>query len=178
MTETVWSPVGNVKTIAITPNPTTSKHKGTLGPTKRIDFVATTLIEMSFETQLDEWTLDNLQMAFLAERTSDTDGEYLKIGVAPVRRQLKFVGANAQGARIEAIFPSVFINAKAAIDFINDSDEISPLPLSGDILVDETLGAFGTLRFLDKLQDSAPYPVPDVRNYYLGTGELYTAPIA
>lgn len=174
---TVWTHVGNVQKFSVTPTPTVQKHKGTMGPVKAIDFVNTTLIEMAFDLQCDEWTKDNILLALLGQISTDTSGEIIKIGVAPVRRQLKFTGANAIGPQYELICPSCFINAKDALNFIDTSDESAPMPLSGDILFDATLNAFGTLRALDGATGSAPVTSPDVLNYYIGTGSVYTAPI-
>jgi hypothetical protein len=175
---TVWTHIGNVQKCSITPTPTVQKHKGTQGPVKAIDFVNTTLIEMAFDLTCDEWTIDNIKMALLGQLATDTTGEYIKIGVAPVRRQIKFVGNNAIGPKYELILPSCFINAKEALNFIDTSDETAPMPLSGDILFDNTLQAFGTLRSLGGATGGAPVTSPDVLNYYTGTGSVYTAPIA
>lgn len=171
---TVWTHIGNVPKFSVTPTPTVQKHKSAMGPLKAIDFVNTTLVEMAFDMQCDEWTRDNVMMGLLGQIATDTAGEMIKIGVAPVRRQLKFVGANAIGPRFELVCPSVFINAKDAIDFISQNDESSPMPLSGDILFDITLNAFGTIRYGDGY---SPFTSPNVENYYVGTGSIYTAPI-
>lgn len=177
---TTWTHVGNVQKFSVTPTPTVQKHKGTQGPVKAIDFVNTALIEMAFDLTCDEWTKDNVLMALLGQLGTDTAGEYIKIGVAPVRRQLKFTGANAIGPKFELIFPSCFINAKEALNFIDTSDETAPMPLSGDILFDTTLQAFGTARSLAGATGGAPIPLTtagNVLNYYTGTGSVYTAPL-
>jgi len=177
---TVWTHIGNVQKFSITPTQTIQKHKGTQGPVKAVDFVNTSLIEMALDLQCDEWTKDNVLMGMLGQLATDTTGEYIKIGVTVVRRQLKFVGANAIGPRWEVICPSVNINAKEALNFIDNSDETAPMPLSGDILFDTTLGGFGTIRSLSGATGGAPIVLStagDVRNYYTGTGSVYTAPI-
>lgn len=174
---TVWTHIGNVQKFSITPTPTVQKHKGTMGPVKAVDFVNTSLIEMAFECQCDEWTKDNILMAMLGQLATDTTGEYIKIGVAVVRRQIKFVGNNAIGPKYEAIMPSCFINAKEALNFIDTSDESAPMPLSGDLLFDNTLQAFGTIRALSGATGGAPLTSPNVLNYYIGTGSIYTAPV-
>jgi hypothetical protein len=174
---TVWTHIGNIQRFQVTPTPTVQKHKGTMGPVKAIDFVNTTLIEMAFELQCDEWTKDNILMALLGQLATDTVGEYIKIGVAPVRRQIKFTGNNAIGPKFEVILPSCFINAKEALEFISTSDDSAPMPLSGDILFDNTLQAFGTARSLTGATGNAPVVSPSVLNYYTGTGSVYTAPI-
>lgn len=178
---TVWSSVGNVQKFSVTPTPTIQKHKGTQGPVKVVDFVNTSLIEMAFNMSCDEWTIDNVLMALLGTISTDTTGSFIKIGVAVVRRQIKFEGKNAIGPRYELIFPSCNINAKEALNFIDTSDETAPMPLSGDILFDNTLGAFGTARALGGATGGAPIAlttIGDVLNYYTGTGIVSTAPIA
>jgi hypothetical protein len=178
---TVWTHIGNVQKFSITPTPTVQKHKGTQGPVKAVDFVNTSLIEMAFNCQCDEWTEDNVLMAMLGQAATDTTGAYIKIGVAVVRRQIKFTGANAIGPKWELILPSVNINAREALNFIDTSDETASMPLSGDILFDTTLGAFGTIRSLSGATGGAPIALTtagDVLNYYTGTGGVYTAPIA
>lgn len=177
---TTWTHIGNVQKFAVTPTPSVQKHKGTQGPVKAVDFVNTSLIEMAFDLTCDEWTIDNVLMALLGQTASDTVGDYISIGVAPVRRQLKFTGANAIGPRYELYFPSVFINAKEALNFIDTSDETAPMPLSGDILFDTTLQAFGTARALGGATGGAPIALTtagNVLNYYTGTGSVYTAPL-
>lgn len=174
---TVWTHIGNIQKFAITPNATLIKHKNTQGPLKAIDKVATTLIEYTFEALLDEWTIDNLKMALLGQSDTDTAGEFIKIGVEPVERQLKFVGAGKFGGRFEVLIPHAFINANAAIEFMSDGDnDFARLPLSGDLLRDATLGAFGTVQSLAGATGSAPVASPNELNYYVGTGSLYTAP--
>ena len=175
---TVWTHAGNIQKFSVTPNATLIKHKNTQGGLKSIDKVATTLIEYTFEALFDEWTMDNLKMALLGQSDTDTGGEFLKIGVAPVERQLKFVGAGKFGGRYEVIVPHAFINANAAIEFMSDADnEFAKLPLSGDLLRDATLGAFGTVQPLTGSTGSAPLATPNELNYYIGTGSLYTAPV-
>lgn len=179
---TVWTHIGNVQKFSITPTPTVQKHKGTQGPVKAVDFVNTSLIEMAFDCQCDEWTEDNVLMAMLGQLSTDSSSNtVIKIGVAVVRRQIKFTGANAIGPKWELILPSVNINAKEALNFIDTSDETAPMPLSGDILFDTALGAFGTIRALSGATGNAPIALTtagDVFNYYTGTGSVYTAPIA
>lgn len=177
---TVWTHVGNVQEFSITPTPTIQKHQGTQGPVKVVDFVNTSRIEMALNLSCDEWTKDNVLMAMLGALATDTTGEYIKIGVTVVRRQLKFVGNNAIGPKVEIICPSVNINAKEALKFIESGDDTAPMPLSGDVLYDNTLGAFGALRFLSGATGGAPIALTsagDVRNYYTGTGSVYTAPV-
>lgn len=175
---TVWTDMGNLKKFSITPNSTLIKHKKTRGGLKTIDKVAQTLVEMSFEASIDEWTLDNLMMALLGQSETDTGGQFIKVGIQPVERQLKFVGDGKFGGRFEVIIPHAFINANAAIDFLTDSDnDFAPLPLSGDILHDTTLGAFATVQALSGSTGGAPVASPSDLNYYLGTGILYSAPL-
>lgn len=180
MPDPVWTHMGNIQKFSVTPNPTVIKHRNTQGGLKAIDKVATTLIEYTFDTSLDEWTMDNLTMALLGQSNTDTGGEYIKAGVAPVERQLKFVGAGSFGGRFEVLIPRAFINAKEAIEFMSDSDnEFAKLPLSGDLLRDDTLGAFFTVQALAGATGNAPKAsTPDQLNYYIGTGSLYSAPLA
>jgi hypothetical protein len=131
---TSWTSVGNLQKFSITPTPSIQKHKGTQGPVKVVDFVNTSLIEMAFDMTCDEWTKDNILMALLGQLATDTTGEYIKIGVTVVRRQIKFTGYNAIGPKYELILPNVNINSKEALNFIDTSDETAPMPLSGDIL--------------------------------------------
>jgi hypothetical protein len=177
---TVWTHIGNVQDWGITPSPTVIKHKNTQGGLKRVDLVAMTLMEMAFATKLDEWTLDNITMALLGASGTDTTGALTYIGVNVVQRQMKFVGANQYGPGFEVIMPSCFINAKDTLQFLG-SDDFASIPLSGDILLDASLGpngAFGTVRSLTGATGSAPVATPNELNYYLGTGSVYTAPVA
>ena len=177
---TTWTHIGNVQDWGITPTPTTAKHKNTQGGLKRVDLVAMTLLEMAFATKCDEWTPDNIKMALLGKTGTDTTGELIYLGVEIVRRQMKFVGANNFGPHWEVIMPSCFINAKETLRFLG-SDEFDSIPLSGDILFVPSLGpdgAFATARSLTGATGSAPVASPSELNYYLGTGSVYTAPVA
>lgn len=175
---TVWTHVGNGPLFGFTPNPTTSEHKTSMAGQKAVDFTYTSLIKFGFNMKLDEWVEDNVMMALLGAMATDTVGQYIKIGVGTVRRQIKFVGANVIGPRYEVILPSCNISAKDALDFISESDDPAPLPLSGDVLFDQTIGCFGTARAIAGATGSAPVTSPNVLNYYCGTGNIYTAPIA
>lgn len=174
---TVWTHAGNAQEFSVTPAPTTIDHKNTQGGLKRVDLVAMTLFKLAFACKLDEWVLDNLLMALLGETATDTTGALMKVGIAPVRRQIKFVGANDYGPRYEVIMPSCFINAKDTITLLG-SDDFASMPLSGDVLFDNATGAFATVRSLAGATGSAPVSTPDELNYYLGTGSIYTAPQA
>lgn len=174
---TVWTHVGNVQDWGLTPNPTVIKHKNTQGGLKRVDKTAMTLLEISFSTNLDEWVDDNIIMALLGSTASDTVGSYTKIGTTIIERQMKFEGANQFGAKFEVILPHVFINSKDTLKFLG-SDDFAEIPLSGDVLYNATIGAFGTVRHLAGATGSAPVSTPDELNYYLGTGSVYTAPLA
>ncbi|WP_375782913.1 hypothetical protein ACE10Z_23655 [Bradyrhizobium sp. Pha-3] len=173
---TVWTHMGNVQKWDITPNPTILKHKNTQGGLKRVDMTAMTLLEMGFSTALDEWTVDNMMIALLG--TVNTAG-LIEIGVTSITRQIKWVGANIYGPQWEVILPKVFIAAKEAIQFMSQSDtETSQLPLSGDVLYDQTLGSFGTAQPLGTATGGAPIALtPNELNYYLGTGSVYSAPV-
>lgn len=171
---TVWTHIGNVQGWDITPQPTIIKHKNTQGGLKRVDLTAMTLLEMAFSVKLDEWTEDNVMMALLG--VIDTAG-LIKIGVTSIQRQIKFEGANIYGPQWEIILPNVFIAAKQTLSFLG-SDDFAELPLDGDILYDQTLGAFGTAQSLGTATGGAPIALtPSTLNYYLGTGAVYTAPV-
>jgi hypothetical protein len=172
---TTWTHVGNVQNWDITPNPTIVKHKNTQGGLKRVDLVAMTLVEMAFSCKLDEWTPDNIKMALLGTASASTAGQIITIGTAIVQRQMKFTGANLYGPQWEIILPSVFINAKDTLSFLG-SDEFASIPLSGDILFNAGISGFGTAEAIG--QATAVLTAPNELNYYLGTGSVYTAPLA
>lgn len=175
----VWTDMGNIQKFAVTPNATIIKHKKTRGSgLKTIDLTAMTLMEMTFEASLDEWTQDNILLALQGQIGTDTAGTFIKIGIQPVRRQLKFEGDNKYGARVQVILPNVQLNSKDAIEFMSDGDnDFAKLPLSGDVLFADAIGCFGTVHFLDGATGDAPVNTPDELNYYIGTGILYSAPL-
>ena len=176
---TVWTHIGNGPLIGITPTPDIQKHKQSMEGQKSVDFINLKSQEFAFNCKADEWTVDNVQMALRGQLATDTTGEYMKIGAGGlITRQIKFVGTNKVGPRFEVILPRVSINAKDAIEFISENDDTVPLPLSGDVLFDPTLGAFGTARALAGATGSAPVTGPDTLNYYTGLGNIYTAPVA
>jgi hypothetical protein len=171
---TTWTHIGNVQNWGITPTPTVVKHKNTQGGLKRVDLTALTLVEMAFSTKIDEWTIDNVMMALLGTDTGNTAGAIISIGTGIVQRQMKFVGGNLYGPKWTVIMPSCFINAKDTLEFLG-SDDFASLPLSGDILYNNAIQAFGTAQVTG---GGNVLVTPDTLNYYLGTGSVYTAPIA
>lgn len=171
---TPWKHAGNIQNFDVTPNPTIVDHKNTQGPLKVVDLTAMTLLQIDFATKLDEWTADNLMMALLG--TTDTSG-LIHIGVTTIRRQIKFEGANIYGPQWEVILPNCFIAAKETIQLMG-SDDFAELPLSGRILYDAALGSFGTAKPLGTATGGAPIALtPNILNYYIGTGSLFTAAI-
>ncbi|MBR0687348.1 hypothetical protein JQ594_15560 [Bradyrhizobium manausense] len=147
-----------------------------MGPLAVVDFVAMTLFKMNFALKLDEWVDDNLEMALAA--APNTAG-LLQIGITSISRQIKFVGANIYGPQWEVILPNCFIAAKETIDWLSNSDtETAQLPLSGSVLYDAGIKCFGTAQSLAGATGNAPIAMtPNILNYYLGTGNIYTAPV-
>lgn len=173
---TVWTPLGNVQEWSLTPKPTTIDHKNTQGPLKVVDLTALTLFAMDFSITADEWTPDNMEMALAGTSIDTTAGRIINIGVAAVRRQMKFTGANEFGPNWEVILPNVFIASTEKLSLISSSDEFAPINLSGKILYAAAIQSFGTAQ---KIAGGAVTGLsPDLLNYYLGTGSVYTAPLA
>jgi hypothetical protein len=172
---TVWKHVGNVQSWSLTPKPTTIDHKNTQGPLKVVDLTAMTLFALDFSTKLDEFVPDNVLMALAGTSSASTAGQIISIGLAAVRRQMRFTGANQFGPQWEVILPNCFIAAKEEVVFLG-SDEFASINLSGSVLFDQASGAFGTAQAIG--QDTEVLNTPNILNYYLGTGSVFTAPLA
>ena len=174
---TTWTHIGNVGKWTLTPSPEVKEHYTSMGGSKELDKIAITAKKADFELSVDEWTLDNTVMALLGLQATDTTGTYVDImGASQVERQLKFEGSNDFGPRVEIILPHVFLYCKNPLSLIGEDWE--PIVLSGSILRNNPpTGSFGSLRFLTGATGSAPLTSPNTLNYYIGKGNVYTAPL-
>lgn len=176
---TVWTHIGNVGKFTVTPQPEIKEHYSSMQGSKLVDKIAIVSKKAEFSLEVDEWNLDNTAMSLLGLQSTDTIGEYIEIMGAPAfERQLKFTGSNDFGGRLEIILPRCFLMCKDPISLIGD--DWGPLTITGQILREgnDLTGAFGTLRFLTGATGSAPLTSPNTLNYYIGKGNVYTAPVA
>ena len=177
MPATVWTPIGNVGKFTVTPQPEIKEHYSSMTGKKLVDKIAIVSAKAEFSLEVDEWTLDNAGMALLGLQATDTVGTFIEImGAQSVERQLKFTGSNDFGGRVEVILPQCFFMCKDAISLIGD--DWGPLTITGQILRENLTGSFGTMRFLTGATGSAPLTSPNTLNYYIGKGNVYTAPLA
>lgn len=179
---TVWTHVGNCADFNWTPKNTLLEHDTSMAGKRFTDFVAVIKIEGDFEMMLQEWNLDNLAMASLGLRATDSVGDYIKIaGAGVVYRQLKFDGVNDIGPRFEIILDKVMLIGTKSIGIIakEGDTKVQELSITGKMLLKSSANQwFGTIRTLDGSTGDAPVTSPDVLNYYYGLGNVYTAPVA
>ncbi len=168
---TTWTHVGNVPVFQITPKPEKIKHYSSMTPVKRLDKLAFVSIEAELSMTLEEFVEDNLIMALLG--VMNTAGDIDAMLAPTMERQVKLDGTNAFGENVEIIVPHVFFSCDKVIDFIGDA--WGKLDLTGDILLSN--GVFFTVHALSSIS-GAPVTPPNPNNYFIGKGNVYTAPLS
>lgn len=101
--------------------------------------------------QLDEFTLENLQIAMLGGDIvpgDNTEGDLsFDIGSSDaVTGRIEIIGSNDVGNRVSADLPSVSFTPSEGVDFI--SDEVATIQLEGDVnaVTEGDVTRFGTIR--------------------------------
>lgn len=177
---TVWTHVGNCSKFTVTPDPEIKEHYSYMGGIREMDKIAVTTRKATFQMVLDEWVMDNVAMAALGLQATDSVGDYIQImGATSVERQLKFEAANSFGPQHEIILNHVFMICKDPLDVISENGDWGKITLTGNILrLNPPTGHFGTIRDLGTATGGAPLTAPNTLNYMIGTGQVYTAPLA
>lgn len=166
-----FTAVGMARTFSVTPQPQKIKHYATNQGTKLLDKIAFISLEASVDLTLDEFIEDNLVMALLGEVISA--GEISIGNGTTIERQLLFNGTNTFGPNLQVWLPHVFFSCDKVIELISDADW-GKLDLTGDVLLKN--GSFGTIGFLTS-PSTAPLSPDNTSNYYVGKGQVYTAPL-
>jgi len=131
-TETTFRDVGNVPEFEWQPEIEKLDHFSSRSGVKSKD--RSIIVSKAGQTRivLEEWTIDNLAVAFLGGKNVDAGTTHIDIfNKSEVTGQLKFVGTNDVGTKFELLLLSVSFIPGSAINMI--SDEWGSLELTGEV---------------------------------------------
>jgi hypothetical protein len=150
--------LGNCTQLAVTPEVEKLDHFSSMAGVKSKDKSVVIQKTLTLTLNLEEITLDNLQLALFGGDIAAADGEATTDGgndrgfdifaVSEITGVLEVIGSNDIGPKYNARFPNVSFSPDGGIDLIGD-DDWAALQVSAEALY--TDGTFGRMW----LQDSA-----------------------
>lgn len=144
--DSTWRDLGNVPEFEFTPELEELEHRSSRTGVRTVDRTIVLEKKGSVRIVAEEWDMENVALAFLGEVSANSDGDDVIdiFSTNAVSGQLKFVGQNEVGPRLEIILLRVDFIPGSAINPI--SDEWGTLELTGKVA--SVNGAFGTIRKL------------------------------
>lgn len=133
--------MGNCPTFEFSPDLTTLEHFSSRTGTKSKDLTIIIEKKGTLKVVLDEFTLDNLAIAFLDDTYSGT-GAIEIFGGSAVTGSIKCIGSNDIGQQFTVEFLNVSFKPSGSIGLI--TDEWGQIELEAEVGVDGT-GSFGTV---------------------------------
>jgi hypothetical protein len=148
-----WTPsggserhMGNAPSLQIKPAIKNLDHFSSLKGLKIKDRSVPIEANMTAILKLDEFTHDNLALAFMGDEAADpvqimSEGE--------INGQIRFVGSNDIGAQVIVILPNVNVTPTGTIDLIS-ADKYGEIELTFDVLQDPAVttgSSFGTMQW-------------------------------
>jgi hypothetical protein len=137
---------GNATVFEFAPNITTLSHYSSRTGVKTKDRQVVTEKSATINLTLEEWTIENLQLALLGdqpEQVSSANNKIFNIFASnQISGELRFVGTNDVGPRFQWDLPNVSFVPGKSVNPI--SEGWGALELVGDVLA-ETNGFFGTI---------------------------------
>ena len=144
--EVTYRDVGNVPEFEFTPELEELEHFSSRAGVRSKDRTIVLEKNGTLRIVLEEFTPENLAIAFLGTLTDDTYGTVIDIFASnAITGAIRFVGTNQIGTRYQIDFPNVSFIPSGTIGLI--SDEWGQIELTGDVLVD-AYGSFGTVELL------------------------------
>lgn len=144
-TPTVFRDLGNVPELEWTPEIEELEHFSSREGVRTRDKTVILEKKATMRLVLEEWTPENLALAFLGTIDGVT-GDIDLFAQNAVQGLLRYVGTNEVGPKYQLDLPNVsIIPAGSGIGFI--SDEWGQIELNAEVGVDVT-GSFGTLKLL------------------------------
>jgi hypothetical protein len=145
-----WTPeggvlreLGNVPEFELTPDIEKLAHFSSQAGIRQKDREVIISQSVSVRMVLEEWTIDNLQLALMGGAiTTDTFDIF---AVSELRGQINFTGTNDIGPQIDIVLPLVSFTPSGSINPL--SDEWAGLELSGEVL--SVAGVFGSMTHRD-----------------------------
>jgi hypothetical protein len=137
-----WNDLGNCSKFSFKPEVETLEHFSSREGVKTRDKKVITSQKAGLSLELDEITVENLELALLGTTTGATGSRVVTIySNSQVDGQMKLVGTNAVGKLFTHKFGAVSIMPDAEIDFIGD--DWATLGLTVEVNLDSA-GKFGT----------------------------------
>lgn len=148
--EVTWRHVGNAPSFKIKPTLTKKEHNSSMDGARGVDVTFITGRKLEVTIELEEFTPENLALAFLGTQSTNSDThELIDIFTQnSIVGSLKFTGNNEQGSQYEVILASVEFQPDAEVEFIGQ--DTGTLTLSG--IATKVAGSFGTI---EELADQA-----------------------
>lgn len=141
-TSVPWNDLGNCPKFSFKPEVETLEHFSSRAGVKTRDKKVVTSQKASLSVELDEITVENLEIALLGTTTGATGSRVVTIfSNSQIDGQLKLVGANSVGRLFTHKFGAVSVMPDQEIDFIGD--DWATLGLTVEVNLDSA-GKFGT----------------------------------
>lgn len=146
--ETDWRDLGNVPEFEFTPELEKLEHFSSRQGVKEKDATKVTEKKGTLRIVMDEWDFENVALALLGTVAQNTEGQNVAHIFAEnsITGQIKFIGQNEVGPRVELIFNKVDFIPSSSINPI--SDEWGTLEVTGEVAA--VNGDFGTVRDLSE----------------------------
>jgi len=143
--------VGNAPVFELAPNITKLDHFSSRQGVKTKDRSVVTEKSATLNVTLDEWTIENLQLALLGdepEQVSSANNRVFNIFAASqIDGEIRFVGTNDIGDRFQMDLGIVSFVPGKSVNPISEGYGV--LEIVGDVLADEN-GFFGTMQELNE----------------------------
>ena len=145
--ESVFRNIGNVPDFELTPEIEKLEHFSSTSGVRTKDRSVATTVGGTLRIVMDEFTVENLQLAMVGTITLDTDDspELDILSLSELKGAVQFVGANAVGQQVDITLLSVDFSAGSPINLI--SNEWGQIELTGELL--SVAGLFGTMTVRD-----------------------------
>lgn len=156
--DSTYRDLGNVTIFEFQPNITKLDHFSSRTGVKTKDRTVVTEKSATINLTLEEWTIENLQLALMGdqpEQVSSAENSIFNIFASnQISGALRFVGTNDVGPRFQWDLNDVAFTPGKSVNPI--SEGWGALELVGDVLADSTTGVFGTVVQLSDEVPEAP----------------------
>lgn len=155
--DSTFRDLGNASVFEFAPNITKLDHFSSRTGVKTKDESVVTEKSATLNITLDEFTIENLQLALMGDQpeavSSGANKTFNIFASNQISGEIRFVGTNDVGNRFDWDLPNVNFVPGKAINPISEAWGV--LELVGDVLAD-TNGFFGTITEVGEEQDEAP----------------------
>jgi hypothetical protein len=140
-TSVPWIDLGNCPKFSFTPEIETLEHFSSREGVKTRDKKVVISQKASLSLELDEITVENLELALLGDTTGATGSREVQIFAnSQIDGQVKLVGSNSVGNTFTHRFKSVSVTPDAEVDFIGDDWAVLSLKMEVNLDSDSVYG--------------------------------------